>query len=217
MLVTITGCDGAGKSTVIPLIRERLASRGLGSEVLGKWDVLDRNRFAECSFISQNLNELRMCISDMKGDSRAMFLFWLIRITSSKADLARMNFVSILDGYWMKHAAAELVYGCDEALIRTHVRAFLKPDITFCLDVEPEIALARKAGNLTPYECGRRRDLSEESFLSHQAAVREILQFWSLNNNWNLLAANKASNPLADKIADTICEQHYSLLEKKPC
>src|SRR5438552_1550945 len=114
MLIAFCGCDGSGKSMQVQRIRSWLDRDGYCVDVINKWDILDPVKFPECRFIRTQLDDLRVCIAEMDGAARAMFLFWSISLTLTKPDRDK---IMLADGYWMKHAAAELEYGCSPALI----------------------------------------------------------------------------------------------------
>lgn len=187
-MIAFTGCDGAGKSTQVTCLAQALRENGYRTEILNKWDILSRERFPECRFLGADLDDLRVCIAEMEGPGRALFLFWSIAITMSKRDLRDPDVIYLTDGYWMKVAAAEIEYGCDPEWIDTIVACLPKADVTFYLDVSPEEALRRKPA-LTPYECGRRHDLSPRAFVAHQENMRGRLLGWARTHGWIVVSS----------------------------
>jgi dTMP kinase len=185
--LVFTGTDGAGKSTQISRTIARLAGRGLTTQRHDKWDAFDRDRFAECRFIREPVDDLRRCIAEMEGESRAMFLFWIIATTLKGLDTCD---VSIIDGYWYKHAASELTLGCSRRLIDALSASLPSPDHVLYLRVDPKLALARKP-ELTRYECGRDPALSPESFLRHQHRLRAVLDGWAKDHGWAVIDADR--------------------------
>lgn len=183
MLIAFAGCDGSGKSTQVKKTANWLRSKGYEVEILDKWDILNHNKFSECRFIKTDLEDLRVCIAEMQGISRALFLFWSIAITLSKDNLHLEDKIYLLDGYWMKHAASEIIYGCSEEWIFKTVEQLPQPDITFYFDVTPEVALMRKK-DLTPYECGRKLNFTDQDFLEHQSKLHMLLKKWAETYNW---------------------------------
>ena len=206
-IVAICGNDGAGKSKNIAGLKAYLLARSLPFDSVDKWDILDSRMHSTCSFISTQLNPLRVQISEMPSPARMLFLMWSISITADRIRHAS-NKVILLDGYWMKHAAAEIAMGGSSAAIRTVAGLLPVPDITIFLDIDPLVALERKRGDLTPYECACDPSLSENSFLRHQGSVAEILNRWSDEFGWRRI---DASQPPEIVLRNTIVELEKTL------
>ncbi|MBY4602887.1 MULTISPECIES: dTMP kinase [Bacillus] len=210
MIIAFAGCDGAGKSTQIKRSHNWLLSLGYEVEIIDKWDILDHQKFNECMFINTSLEDLRLCISRMKGISRAMFLFWSISLTLTRDNIHSNNKIFLLDGYWMKHAASEIIYGCSEDWVLKTVELLPIPDIVVYLDVPPEIALSRKS-SLTPYECGRKEIFEKKDFLNHQASLRSLLLSWSRKRNWKNIDSSLSNEDVFHQIQSAI----QGVLEEK--
>ena len=199
MLIALAGCDGAGKSTQTKELLHRLLSKGYSASMPDKWDVMSHDKFPECRFITGDLKELKTCIADMEGVSRAMIFFWTLIITLSKENLSRPGHIYLLDGYWMKHAAGEIALGVDRDWIMQTVQLMPVPDVTIYLDIPPKHAAKRK-GQFTLMECGRIRERSFESFLAHQTRMREQLLQWCNEYNWNMISALQDKSDVQTKI-----------------
>jgi dTMP kinase len=122
--------------------------------------------------------------------SRWPFLYWTIAQSASEL-AATIDEFAIIDGYWMKHACAEIVLGYPEHLIQSMTDMLPRADAVFVLDIDPEAALARKRASLTPYECGLDDRLSPDLFLSHQRKVRDLLVTKARQCGWDLIDATK--------------------------
>jgi thymidylate kinase len=185
VIIAIDGPDGAGKSTHVELLRDWLIDEGVACEVVSKWHVLDEDLHPEARFLrGTKLSEFRLCIAEMPSLARSLFIMWLYAEALGRvADVADERVV-ILDGFWMKHAAAELSYGCDPRLVDAIVAAMGSVDVVVYLDVVPEEALARKRGVLTPYECGLDAGLDTEKFLAQQTAIRAAMLAWADRDGW---------------------------------
>lgn len=199
MLVAVTGCDGAGKSTQVRQVGRWLEARGWRTEVIDRWEILDAEKFPECRFIRSTREEVRVCNSEMEGLARAMFLFWTISLTLERADLRDPLRVYLLDSYWMKHAAAEIEFGCDPAWIEATVRCLPPADATVYLDITPEEALRRKP-DVTPYECARNPDLNPEDFVSHQSKMRRRLLGWAGDYGWEVVSSLQEPERVTEQI-----------------
>jgi adenylate kinase len=120
-----------------------------------------------------------------------LFLGWLNTLAAERARAAEEDLV-VLDGYWIKHAATELLAGCPEKLVDAIVEAMAPVDTVVFFDVTPQEALRRKKGDITPYECGRDPRCRPESFLSHQTAVRDVMLDWADRRGWDVVRGNTA-------------------------
>lgn len=203
MLVAFAGCDGAGKSTQVERVRRWLEAKGRQVEIIDRWEILDADKFPECRFIRSSRDEVRVCNSEMEGLGRAMFLFWTISLTLQKVNLQDTSRVYLLDGYWMKHAAAEIEYGCDPAWIEATVRSLPPADVTVYVDITPEEALRRKP-DLTPYECARNPALNPEDFISHQTKLRRRLLRWADDSGWNIVSSMQEPSLVTEQIGSYI-------------
>lgn len=183
MLIAFTGCDGAGKTTQVERLKQWLEERGYPVSIVDKWDLLDPRKFPECRFVRSSRDDVRLCIAEMNGFSRALFIFWMVGVTLTHEVLDSERHVYLLDGYWMKHAAAEIEYGVDKQWVESTTRMFPAADLTFYLDVAPDAALARKS-DVHPYECGRRATDEPGAFVTHQAKLRARLLEWCGERGW---------------------------------
>jgi dTMP kinase len=207
MLITITGSDGCGKSTVTRLITEKLAISGINAARIDKWDIYNLGQHPECRFLQQPISELRKCISEMTVPARTLFLFWTMYVTMTKKAYDGFG-VTLVDSYWIKHAASEQIYGASKQLINVLSSSLPRPDLVFVLDIAPEVAWERKARNgfadVVPYECGMDPCLKESSFILHQSKLRNLLRRWARDRKWQVMNAMKPPNELVAQIVTTI-------------
>lgn len=206
MLVALAGPDGAGKSTQVKLVAQWLRQRGIESETVDRWHILDREKFPECRFIRSTREEVRVCNCEMNGLSRAMFLFWTLSMAMEKFPVHDSERVYLVDGYWMKHAAAELEFGCDAGWIEATVRCLPPADLTLFLDVPPEEALRRKS-ELTPYECGRNTNLDPADFIRHQTKLRNRMRQWADEFNWTVISSLQEPTAITEQIGEAVMNQ----------
>ncbi|TQV78932.1 hypothetical protein FKG94_13045 [Exilibacterium tricleocarpae] len=203
MLIAIVGTDGAGKSTQIEILKHSLTRLGLNTVVLDKWDALDCEKIHECRFISTPLRDFKNCVTEMDNRSRALFIFWLLGVTLKTRDTESGGTVHISDGYWMKHAASEIVYGADNDWIMNIVSDFPTPDLTLYIDIDPHVALARKK-DFTSYECGKDNTNAKLSFLNHQFKIKKILNTWCTDYKWTRIDAGKEVFEVQEAIMNEI-------------
>jgi len=145
----------------------------------------------------------------MDGLSRAMFLFWTLSMTMEKLALQDFDHVYLVDGYWMKHAAAELEYGCDSAWIEATARCLPPADLTFYFDVLPEEALRRKS-ELTPYECARNANLDPADFIRHQTKLRTRLRRWADEHGWEVISSLQDPAAITEQVGSSLLNQLQS-------
>lgn len=192
MIIAMDGPDGAGKSSQVKRLASWADSQGLSFRVVGKWQVFEEAQVPQARFLrGSSLDELRVCIAEMPNPARMLYLGWLNTLAAERARAAEEDLV-VLDGYWVKHAATELLAGCHKGLVDAIVDATASVDMVVFFDVTPEEALRRKKGDITPYECGRDPECRPERFLSHQAAVRDIMLEWVEGRGWDVIRANTA-------------------------
>src|SRR5712691_7077591 len=98
MLITITGADGSGKSTITRMVKEKLTSSGINAVQIDKWDIYNFEQHPECRFLKEPLSELRKCISEMSVPARTLFLFWSMYLTMEKTTSDCFD-VTVVDSY----------------------------------------------------------------------------------------------------------------------
>lgn len=201
-MIAIAGCDGAGKSTLVRSLAVALADRGFETEIVDKWDLFDPARYPECAFLAGGPERLKQCVPAMDGVARALFIFWMIALTLKPIRHGAAGKVYLLDGYWMKHAAAEILFGCPPEVVFAAVNALPEADLTIFLDVPPDTALGRKRQR-SRYECGRRAESSQAAFASHQSKVGALLSDWAQERGW----ARIDSGASAESVLRTVLQR----------
>lgn len=193
MIVALDGPDGAGKSTQIDYLIDWAHRQGRSVRAVGKWEILQPAVVPVARFLGgTDRAELRVCIAEMPSPSRMMFLAWMNTLTAERARQATEDLV-ILDGYWIKHAASELLLGCQPGLVEAVTEAIAPVDLVVYVDVSPEEALRRKGNDLTPYECGTDSTCDPQRFLSHQSGMRQVMLEWARSRGWPVVAEGTAT------------------------
>ncbi|MEU4690083.1 hypothetical protein [Actinoplanes sp. NPDC023714] len=200
MLFAVVGTDGAGKSTVTRLVSEALESDGQSVAHIDRWHIVDNPLYPATRFMRPDVPDTRLCVAEMPNPARFLFLVWSIGMAllgrkTASGDAGRHT--EMLDGYWMKHAASEIVYGLDRVWVENVVSALPVPDVTIYLRITPEAAWQRKAGDVVPYECGMDESCSRDRFLRHQHAIQVLLDAWAARHGWMVVDADR---PLADVV-----------------
>lgn len=195
MIVALDGPDGAGKSTHVERLHQWLGAQGVASEVVSKWDVFDPALHPDARFLrGTDVSELRVCVAEMPTPARSLFIMWLYAEAASRASASSHDRVVILDGYWQKHAAAEIAYGCDPKVMDALAGSMSIADVVIYLDVTPEEALARKRGALTPYECGLDFGRDPAKFVEQQTAIRDRMLAWAERDGWLRVSATSVDD-----------------------
>lgn len=210
MLVAFTGCDGCGKSTQIARAQQWLLTTGTAAHIVNKWQIMNRDVFPECRFISGSIDDFRKCIAEMDEPARTLLAFWPIMMTAQRIEKQKSEFdVFLADGYWMKVAAAELAYGSSPRLVQACVEQMRQPDLTLFLDAPPEQMLQRKiaANLLTPYECGRDESLSHEKYLAQQRSISVTLRQWAEQYGWQVINAAESADHVWGRVRETLEHQ----------
>ncbi len=203
MLIVFLGADGAGKSTQIRTLAEKLIRGGRTVSVIHKADIFDTATHPTCRFIQPSPSVLKDCVVDMNAPSRLLFWTWIAATTASRRELLEPERVVLCDGYWQKHAAAEVALGADPTTVRALGSLFRPADEVVFLDVDPELALQRKSER-TAYECGLDKALSERAFLAHQGRMSAVLRGWAVSEGWLTIDARRPVQEVALCVADAL-------------
>jgi thymidylate kinase len=206
MLVAIAGPDGAGKSTLTTALRQTLHDRGFDAVRLDRFDILDPRLSPASGFIDTDVLTVRQSVLAMPtATARLLFILWSMAITaSSQLKDAPEDRVIIYDSYWMKHTAAEIIFGADEQAALATASLLPPADLTFYVNLPPEALLARKPDDRVAYECGMDGECRPESFLAHQRRIQSYLDAWSERFGWLEVDGAQSTRALADDLSRRI-------------
>ena len=161
LLITFSGLDGAGKSTQIENLRERLAAAGLRVKILTFWDdvvVLTRYRegFVHKVYGSEkgigavgkpvNRRDKNVRAWYLTMARHALYLLDAIHLRHViKTSLKSGNDAVIVDRYiYDELATLPLEQSVTRSFVRFIEHIVPLPDIAYLLDADPEAARARK-------------------------------------------------------------------------
>lgn len=209
-MIAIAGCDGAGKSTLVRNLAAALVARGCDVEIIDKWDIFDPARHPECAFLDGDQDRLKQCVSAMDGVARALFIFWMISLPLKRIDAASDR-IYLLDGYWMKHAAAEILLGCPPEVVLATVNALPEANLTFFLDASPATASGRKQRR-SRYECGRDSESSQTAFSSHQSKVGALLSEWADERGWVRIDSEMPGESVLQQVLERVAGAQAAVL-----
>ncbi|MEV0963194.1 thymidylate kinase [Streptomyces sp. NPDC049910] len=207
MIVSLVGSDGAGKSTVSRLAAERLAAAGTTIERVDRWDIVGNPAYPATRFMKPDVPDTRLCVAEMPNPTRFLFLMWSIShaLLARTPEAVRPGTVTLLDGYWMKHAAAEIVYGLDRSWAEGVVSALPVSGQVLYLRLDPKRAWERKVGrDVVPYECGMDPECARENFLAHQNRILAVLDDWAARFGWLTLDAEEPLDDVVDRVVATV-------------
>ncbi|MFE4535217.1 thymidylate kinase [Streptomyces scopuliridis] len=207
MIVSLVGSDGAGKSTVSRLAAERLFAAGTRVERVDRWDIIDNPGYPTTLFMGPDVHHTRHCVAEMPSTSRFLFLIWSIShaLLGRSPEAVRPDAITLLDGYWMKHAASEIVYGLDSAWVEGVISGLPRSEQVIYLRLDPKHAWERKAGrDVVPYECGMDPECSQDRFLTHQNRIPTVLDHWSERFGWLTVDAGEPLDDVVDRVVSTV-------------
>ena len=204
MIVALDGPDGAGKSTLVSHLIRWAHARGRSARVVDKWEIFDSALVRSARFLrGTDREELRLCIAEMPSPARMMFLAWMNTLAAGRALGEAAEDLVVVDGYWVKHAASELILGGDPGLVEAIGEAIAPVDLIVYVDVDPDEALRRKQGLVTAYECGADLTCDPHRFLAHQAGMRTVMLEWARTRGWAVLAAD-APTIMSRRLTDLV-------------
>jgi dTMP kinase len=213
VLVAVVGADGAGKSTVTSSLVAELEQRGVPARRVDRWDVVDNPHYPSARFLKPDIPDIRRSVADMPSQLRFLFLLWTIgtALLDEQGSDADPEGVVLLDGYWMKHAASEIIYGSDPRWIESAVSELPVPDLVIYMHLDPAVAWRRKVGiDLVPYECGMDVTCSQDAFIRHQQALQSLLLAWSQRDHWVKIDASLPPAEVSVAIADLVSRKRQA-------
>ena len=204
LLVAVTGSDGAGKTSITGSVLAELRARSVNLALSDRWDIVgDPIGYPTARFLVEDIPLIRTCLTDMSPLSRLLFLLWTMQM--SLADRASAAGGALLvDSYWMKHAASEVVYGLDANWVRTACGALPRADEVIYLRVPAELAWQRIGPSANAYECGMDRTCSKASFLRHQQAIQAVLDDWAETGGWTVVDAAGPPDQVRDRVREVV-------------
>ncbi|MCK4319186.1 dTMP kinase [Candidatus Micrarchaeota archaeon] len=178
MIIVLEGIDGCGKDTQIELLKKE-------------------ENFEFFKYPTKRFGLLRDYLEKkVELEPRASFLLFLADIANEQKEVERAE-NAILDRYVYSTIAYKLdEISFEKAKETVEKVGFIKPDLVILLDLEPEIALERKAKQKT-------LDRNEEN-LKYQKGVREnFLRMYKENfhaKRWELIDASKPVGEVYEQI-----------------
>jgi dTMP kinase len=176
-LIVIEGTDGSGRSTQISLLTEWLESQGFAVQTMGL-----RRSYLVGEDIDALLAENAVTRTTLALMYSTDFFDQLERRI---LPALRSGLIVLADRYIFTLIARAVVRGIGRDSLHGMYEMALRPDLTFWLDVKPEIAFDRefkKAHTISYWESGRDMSLSNDlfqSFIRYQSMIRREFEYLS--------------------------------------
>jgi dTMP kinase len=181
-LIVVEGMDGSGRSTQIALLQEWLESEGFAVQTTG----LRRS------------NLVGPDIDDLLAENAVTRLTLALMYATDFFDqlehriipALRSGLVVLADRYIYTLIVRAAVRGINRDYLHGLYAMALRPDLTFWLNVTPEIAFDRefkKSHAISYWESGRDMSLSSdlfESFIRYQSMIKRELEYLARRHNF---------------------------------
>ena len=209
-LIVIEGTDGSGRSTQISLLTEWLESEGFAVQTMGL-----RRSYLVGEDIDGLLAEnavTRMTLSLMYSTD------FFDQLERRILPALRSGLIVLADRYIFTLIARSAVRGIGRDYLHGIYETALRPDLTFWLNVRPEVAFERefrKSHAISYWESGRDLSLSDDlfqSFILYQAKIKK--EFETLSGRHGFIALDgeesvvTVNNELRKRIAAHLGIQH---------
>ena len=189
-LIVIEGTDGSGRSTQISLLTEWLESEGFAVQTMGL-----RRSFLVGEDIDALLAEnavTRMTLALMYGTD------FYDQLERRILPALRSGLVVLADRYIFTLIARSAVRGIGREYLHGLYDMALRPDLTFWLDLKPEVAFDRefkKSHSISYWESGRDLSLSNDlfqSFIRYQSMVRKEFEYLSRRHDFLVIDGERS-------------------------
>jgi dTMP kinase len=176
-LVVIEGTDGSGRSTQISLLTEWLESEGFAVQTMGL-----RRSYLVGEDIDGLLAEntvTRMTLALMYSTD------FFDQLERRILPALRSGLIVLADRYIFTLIARAAVRGIGRDYLHGIYETSLRPDLTFWLNVRPEVAFDRefkKSQTISYWESGRDMSLSNDlfqSFIRYQSMIKREFEYLS--------------------------------------
>ena len=176
-LFVVEGTDGSGRSTQISLLTEWLESEGFAVETMG---------LRRSSLVGEDIDALlaentvtRMTVALMYSTD------FFDQLERRILPALRSGLIVLADRYIFTLIARAAVRGIGRDYLHGIYEIALRPDLTFWLNVRPEVAFDRefkKSQTISYWESGRDMSLSSDlfqSFIRYQSMIKREFEYLS--------------------------------------
>ena len=170
ILICVEGIDGAGKSTQIELLYNRLKSKNI-DVILTQWNSSELIANTTKKAKKKNL---------LSGRTFSLLhaVDFADRLERTIKPALKAGFVVLADRYVYTAFARDVAGDVDPKWVRNLYGFAIKPDITFYFDVSPRDSLDRICSNRQPnfYEAGMDMKLSNNPYKSYVLFQNRIVE-----------------------------------------
>lgn len=176
-LIVIEGTDGSGRSTQISLLTEWLESEGFAVQTMG---------LRRSALVGEDIDALlaenavtRLTLALMYSTD------FFDQLERRILPALRSGLIVLADRYIFTLIARAAVRGISRDYLHGIYETALKPDLTFWLNVRPEVAFDRefkKSHSISYWESGRDMSLSNDlfqSFIRYQSMIKHEFEYLS--------------------------------------
>ena len=176
-LIVIEGTDGSGRSTQISLLTEWLESQGFAVETMG---------LRRSALVGEDIDGLLAENSVTRMTLALMYSTdFFDQLERRLLPALRSGLIVLADRYIFTLIARAAVRGISRDYLRGIYEMALRPDLTFWLNVRPEVAFDRefrKSQTISYWESGRDMSLSNDlfqSFIRYQSMIKREFEYLS--------------------------------------
>ena len=200
-LVVIEGTDGSGRSTQISLLTEWLESEGFAVQTMGL-----RRSYLVGEDIDGLLAEnsvTRMTLALMYSTD------FFDQLERRILPALRSGLIVLADRYIFTLIARAAVRGIGRDYLHGIYETALRPDLTFWLNVRPEVAFDRefkKSQTISYWESGRDMSLSNDlfqSFIRYQSMIKREFEYLSKRHGFIEMDGESSVSDLNRLLAQT--------------
>jgi dTMP kinase len=181
-LIVIEGTDGSGRSTQISLLTEWLESEGFAVQTTG---------LRRSSLVADDIDALLAENSVTRTTLALMYSTdFFDQLERRILPALRSGLIVIADRYIYTLIARSAVRGIGRDYLHGIYEMALRPDLTFWLNVRPEIAFDRefkKSHTISYWESGRDMSLSNDlfqSFIRYQSLIKKEFEYLSRRHSF---------------------------------
>lgn len=205
-LIVLEGIDGAGKTTLAPLVCERLRPpTGRALPLVKKFaGYEDRYTRTHLRRLRQIIWDERKPRLDVMGGPHWALLVAAWYAVLEKRTLAVSDATLVSDGWYYRNIAKALEEhdDLDEVWMRALFAPVRAPDAVVLIDLDPGLALQRGRA-FDPRESGGRALGGPVDFITFQSRIRRRLLAMATSEHWIVVPVEAQHS--AEALADLVC------------